>query len=114
MSSVTDEDVSVQISGSRTALEDGTASIDIRYGATMLEISYDTTDATETETTASETVTIENENGVVLTLTETETLATGDLVVTGSITYEETVYATIEDLEDILIISYTDGVNESL
>lgn len=96
---------SVNITGDRTGLKDGTAAITIAYGTRKIEISGTFTDGNAT----GESVVITNQDGVELTIIPGTDNKSGDIKFNG------TKYATIEQLSSGLVkISYTDGTFETL
>ena len=102
------EDVSASITGTRTALEDGTVDVELSYDGIMFDIEFDT--ASQTDTTSSFTIT--NQAGVVATLTETE--AEGSSTMSGSIVLNGTSYATISEENGFVEVAYIDGSNVSM
>jgi len=90
---------SVNISGSRTDVSAGNASVTIAYGARQLMVTSDFTDTT----TSAEVVTITNQDGVKLVIPLDIGASTGNITLNG------VGYATVSQSNGLMKITYNDG-----
>lgn len=94
-------DMQVQISGTRNSLDDADLNITVTYGSEILVTEVDS--GTELLN-----LTITNQSGAALTLSEA---LNGDI--TGNITLNDVEYASISNDLGFIVISYSDGFNET-
>jgi hypothetical protein len=90
------------LTGNRTGFEDGNAELNIVYGNRSIHAA-----GTVAQGSATGIVTITNQDGVVLTID-----LDGDAQ-TGSVMYDQTEYAVIENVGGVDIIRYNDGYFET-
>jgi len=98
-------EASVNISGSRTAFEEGTAKITIRYDGRQIVIDSDFTDSSSTGSVA-----ITNQDGITMSIVGADFDASS-----GEIEYNGQVYGSITELNNGMTkITYIDGTFETL
>ena len=104
-----EEDVTLSVIATRTGADDADLLVIVDFDATLLTIALNSASLADDATESS--LTVANESGVVLSLTQTET--NGASVVSGNITVDGVEHATISDDQGTVVVSYTDGFNES-
>ena len=90
------------LTGNRTGLEDGSLDLNIAYGSRSIHATGNVAQGN-----AAGTVTITNQDGVVLTID------LDGVAKTGSVKYDQTEYATIENVRGVDVIRYIDGYFET-
>lgn len=103
------EGISLSVIQSRTDAQNDTPLIIMSYDETLLTITL--SEEESTSGTSESTISVTNQNNVTMTLVETETV--GETVIEGNITVDGLEQATISDDQGTVIITYTDGFNES-
>lgn len=91
------------LSGDRTGFDDGSFAMNISYGGRRIDLS-----ATLLNDEVTGQIDITNQDGVVLNIVRNNALTDGVIM------YDGIEYATIETVNDITIIRYTDGFFETL
>lgn len=105
----TEENVKLMVIQSRINAENDDPMIRITYGATQLTIML--SDEEHANGTSESTIVVTNQDNVVMTMTQTET--DSESTVSGNITINDMEQATISDDQGTVIITYSDGFNES-
>lgn len=104
-----EEDVRLSVIQSRTDAQNDDTLIIMSYDDTLLTITLNEEESTNG--TSESTLIATNQNNVTMTMVQTE--SADESVISGNITINGVEQATISDDQGTVIISYTDGFNES-